>query len=345
LVRLAPHLERARARILELLALDDGSLISAVAGAGEAAVRRELGAFDPASARAAIDRADLIAVCRHHRGYPHSLHDLQSPPAVLHVLGADDRWRHIAEEPLVAVVGARRASSYGLTVAGSLARGLAGAGVPVISGMALGIDAAAHAGALETGGNTIAVLPGGADRAYPPSQRTLHVRIARSGAAVSELAPGVGAWRWSLVARNRIVAALAAMTIVVEAGERSGALITAGVARDLGRGIGAVPGRVNAPGAAGPHRLIAAGAHLITGPQEALDAIFGAGRRRAGQRRREPLLPELQVVLDEIARGRDTAAALEGTGLDPEQGLAALAALELGGYVVRQPGGRFAVTA
>lgn len=344
LIRLAPHLERARARVLELLALDEHALIAAVGGVTERALRRELAAFDPARARGAIERTGLGALCRHHHQYPPTLHDLASPPAVLHVLGDAARLHRMLDEPMVAVIGARRASSYGLEMARSLARGLAGAQVPVISGMALGIDAAAHSGALEVGGNTIAVLPGGADHAYPPSKRPLHARIAGCGAVVSELPPGTGVWRWSLVARNRIVAALASMTIVVEAGERSGALITARLARELGRVLGAVPGRVSTPGAAGPHQLIAAGAHLIASPQDALDAMFGAGQRRAGERQREPLTAELQAVLDMIARGGDSAAALERAGLDPEQGLAALAALELAGYVVRQAGGRFAVT-
>lgn len=345
LVRLAGHLERVRGRILPVLALDDQELIAAVAGEGAAEVSEQLVRFDPVAALKRNHAAGVDAICRHHHSYPRALRSLEAPPAVLHIAGrgAEELGRVEACQP-VAIVGSRRASAYGLQLAGSLGRGLAGAGVPVVSGMALGIDSAAHAGALEARGVTVAVLASGAERAYPSSKCRLYERICAEGVVVSELPPGAGTWKWAFPARNRLVAALAVMTIVVEAGGRSGALITAGLAGDLGRAVGAVPGRVTSAGAAGPNALIAGGAHLITDPQDVLDFVFGAGARTAPSRTRAELTPALQHLLGEIAGGNDTAAALERAGVEPERGLAALAALELAGYVVREPGGRFTVT-
>jgi DNA processing protein len=142
-------------------------------------------------------------------------------------------------------------------------------------------------------------------------------------------------------ARNRIIAGIAATTVVVEAGERSGALLTAAFARELGRPVGAVPGRITSPGASGPHELIASGARIVRGPEDVLEVLgIGAG---APIDSRPPLEPELRRLLSAIASGRDTTGALVHAGLAPEHGLAALASLELAGYVRREPGGRFAV--
>ncbi len=211
--------------------------------------------------------------------------------------------------------------------------------------MALGIDSAAHAGALEAGGPTVAVLPGSADRPYPAGKRALHRRIVAGGAAVSELGPGTSVWRWMFLARNRIIAALAAMTVVVEAGERSGALVTARVAREIGRPVGAVPG----PGdhAAGSGRQRAAGRRRVRRARSPGRPRSGVRRRRSRGRlrpRRAPPVPaELRPLLTAIAEGHETAAALARAGLRPDHGLAALAALELGGFVRRGAGGRFSV--
>ena len=206
-----------------------------------------------------------------------------APPAVLHVAGGLERLLELVAADPVAIVGSRRASPYGLDVARSLGRGLAFSGITIVSGMALGIDSAAHAGALDAGRPTVAVLPASADRPYPAGKRLLHRRIVATGAAVSELGPGPGVRRWMFPARNRIIAALAAMTVVVEAGERSGALLTAGLARRLDLPVGAVPGRVTTPQAAGPNALLAGGAGVVRGPQDVLDHLFGAGARAAGR--------------------------------------------------------------
>jgi DNA processing protein len=250
-----------------------------------------------------------------------------------------------AELESVAVVGSRRASPYGLEVARSLGRGLGCAGVPVISGMALGIDAAAHAGALDGAGPTVAVMPGAADRAYPSSKRALHREILERGAAVSELGPGAPVFRWAFMARNRLIAAITPMTVVVEAGERSGALVTAALATGLGRELGAVPGQVTSPRAAGSNRLLAEGAMAIRGAQDVVDQLFGIGAIDVAQHTRGPLKPELAGLYAAIAAGEDTAGALSRAGVPAGRGLAALAELELGGHIRRTSGGRYTVTA
>jgi DNA processing protein len=144
-------------------------------------------------------------------------------------------------------------------------------------------------------------------------------------------------------ARNRIIAGLSAATIVVEARERSGALLTSARAIELGRPVGAVPGRVTSPLAAGPHRLLAAGATIVRGPQDVLDLLFGRGVREAPRRSSAALTSELQSVLQAIGDGHDTIAGLARAGLEADQGLAALSALELAGYVRREAGGRYRV--
>ena len=343
LARLTGQLELVRGRVAAVLELDDGELIEAVAAGQRDAVRAELAALEPAQLRARSVRAGLELICRCDTAYPAQLRELRSPPAVLHVAGGLERLLALVAQDAVAIVGARRATPYGLEVARSLGRALGCAGVTVLSGMALGIDAAAHAGALAGSGSTVAVLPAGADRPYPPAKREMHAQIRSGGAVVSELPPDSAVRRWTFPARNRIIAALSAMTIVVEAGERSGALLTAGFAQSLGRPVGAVPGRITSSQSTGPNGLLAAGARIVRGPQDVLDALFGAGSRTAPARQRPPLEADLWRLLAAIGEGHDTAAALARSGLSPAVGLAALAALELGGYVRREPGGRFAI--
>jgi DNA processing protein len=343
IARLAGHLELARGRIELVLALGDEELIAAVGGEQRDSVQRELQALDVERLRAEAGRAGLGALCRCDSEYPARLEVLRSPPAVLYVSGGLERFLALVAEEPVAIVGARRATPYGLEVARSLGRGLGAAGITVLSGMALGIDSAAHAGALSAGAPTVAVLPCGADRPYPARKRALHAQIRGSGAAVSELPPGSGAWRWTFPARNRIIAALGAMTVVVEAGQRSGALLTAGFARGLGRPVGAVPGRINSSMASGPNGLLAAGAYVVRNPQDVLDTLYGAGARSVPRSEKPDLAPGLRPLLAAIADGHDTPAALTRAGFAPQDGLAALASLELAGHVRREPGGRFAV--
>jgi DNA processing protein len=342
---LGGHLETARGRVAQVLALEDEQLIAAVGHDRTELLRAGLAEFDPGKARERSAAVGLEPICRCDPGYPRGLRALDAPPRVLHVAGGLDRFLTLVADEPVAIVGARSASPYGIDVARSLGRGIAGAGLAVISGMALGIDSAAHDGAIAAHGPTIAVLPCGADIAYPQRKRGLHGQIRRTGSLVSELPPGTHAWRWTFPARNRIIAGLAAMTIVVEAGERSGALLTAGFARSLGRPIGAVPGRITSPLSRGPNALLAGGASVVRSPQDVLDHLFGVGVRRADAARQPDLAPELRVLLAAIADGYETGVALERAGFAPQQGLAALASLELAGYVRREPGGRFAVRA
>jgi DNA processing protein len=349
--RLAGHIDKARSRIEQVLALDDEELIEAVGGREKAHVEREFEGVDVDALRGRACDAGLDALCRCDPAYPAGLLALAGPPAVLYVAGDLERVVDLISgdallDDAVAIVGARRATGYGLDVARSLGRGLAVAGMTVVSGMAVGIDSAAHAGALDAGMPTVAVLPGPADRPYPASRRALHRRIVvGGGAAVSEIPPGTSVWRWMFPARNRIIAALAAMTVVVEAGERSGSLVTARLAYDIWRPVGAVPGRVTTPQAAGSNALLASGrASVVRGAQDVLDRLFGVGERIAPEPRRPPPPAELAPLLAAIAEGHETAAAaLARAGFDADRGLAALAALELAGFVTRAAGGRFRV--
>jgi DNA processing protein len=358
--RLAGRIELARragpsagaGALRELLALPDVTLLAAIAGQERARIGRELERVDPAGLLDACADAGLVAVCRHAPDYPARLLDLDDAPAVLHVTRAGaGRLARMAGGTLdggpsaVAIVGTRRASAEGLEIARALGRGLAAAGVTVVSGMALGADSAAHAGALEAEGATVAVLACGADVPYPPSKRALYDRIAGAGCVVSELPPGFGPQRWCFPARNRIIAALAQMTVVVEAAERSGSLITAELAADLGREVGAVPGPVTSWRAAGTNALLRDGATLVRDARDALDAIVGVeaepAAAAASRHRVAGLEPRLADLLDAVEAGRDTVAALAGHPAEAGAIVAGLTELELLGLLRRATGGRY----
>jgi len=344
---LAPHIEHARRdrrHIGELLALADERLLAALAGKRRVELERSHEAFDSERARASIEAAKLHAVCRHDRSYPPRLLEAVDAPAVLHIAGDPALLAALCgpDVPAVAIVGARRAGPDGLEIARGLGRGLAAAGVTVVSGMALGVDSAAHAGALEGGGPTISVLAGGADVPYPSSKRALYRALVRTQAVVSEMPPGFRPFRWCFPARNRTIAGLASVTIVVEATERSGSLITAELAQDLGRAVGAVPGPVTAPRCAGSNALLRDGALVIRHAQDALDEVLGVGVATAlGGRRPEELERPLRALLARVEDGRDTVAALAATPAEAQHALAGLAELELLGYLRRGPGGRY----
>jgi DNA processing protein len=350
---LAPHLERirhehtggasatrGRTRLRDVLALDDEQLIEAVAGGTAGSVRAKHAAFDAEAARASSSAIGLTTLCRHDEDYPDGLRTGPGAPAALYVAGVPD-W--VGDAPAVAIVGSRRASPDGVEVARSLGRGLAAAGVTVVSGMALGIDAAAHAGALESGGRTIAVLATGADVAYPANKRGLHRRLAAEQCVLSEMPPGTRPFRWAFPARNRIIAGLARITLVVEAAERSGSLITSDFASELGREVAAVPGSVLNPRARGTNALLRDGAILVRDAQDVLDALFDAGCEgpAAPVDPAARLEPRLRDLLDAVQAGSDTVAAL-ARGPEPTSAvLAGLAELELLGFLRRDPGGRY----
>ena len=217
--------------------------------------------------------------------------------------------------------------------------------VTVVSGLAMGIDAAAHRGALESGGRTVAVLGCGADRAYPRINHALYRQVREAGAVVAELPPGAPPSRWTFPARNRIMAGLASVTVVVEAAERSGSLITATFAEELGRDVGAVPGRVTSREAAGSNALLHAGAGVWRGGEDILDAVLGAGNWDRAAVERVPgeagLDQDQRRVLRAIEDGESIGAVAEAAGLSAGALRGALGKLELIGLVRRDGLGRY----
>lgn len=201
--------------------------------------------------------------------YPARLREIAQPPPVLYLRGEikeEDTWA-------VAIVGTRRVTSYGRQVTEEIASFLARNGVTVVSGLARGVDGIAHQAALNAGGRTLAILGSGVDRIYPPEHRALAEQMIESGAVVSDYSPGTPPESSNFPPRNRIISGLSMATIVIEAGETSGALITARFAVDQGREVFALPGNIFAPQSKGPNRLIQQGAHPLLKPQDILDAL------------------------------------------------------------------------
>ncbi len=268
--------------------------------------------------------------------YPAVLLELFDPPPFLFVLGD----LSLLTRPTVAIVGTRRATAYGERVTDMMASALAAAGACVISGMARGIDAAAHRATLSAKGATAAVLGTGVNVAYPVAHRSLHRAIIERGVVLSEFPCGQGATRASFPRRNRIIAALARATIVIEAGEGSGALITSGHAEDLNRDVGVVPGPVDSPQCVGSNRLMQHGAHPILDPADAL-LLMHLDDPMAHRADRAPALDgDERVVWISLAAGAlamDLVA--ERTGLAPSRALAAVTGLELAGLIETLPTG------
>ncbi|MGH2952988.1 MAG: DNA-processing protein DprA [Solirubrobacterales bacterium] len=278
--------------------------------------------------------------------YPGQLADLDRlAPPVLHGVGQRDAVAALDADATVTIVGSRRASAYGLGVAEQIAADLAASGATIVSGMALGIDAAAHRGALAGGGRTIAVLAGGPDVVYPARESGLYRRITTDqGAAISEHPAGVRPQKADFPARNRIMAALARFVLIVEAAEPSGSLITARLAQGLGREVGAVPGQVGTRVATGTNGLLRDGAAFVSGAQDILDRLAGVGSTsitRAGP----PLDEGLLRALDLVERGARTADELAvAAEAAPSWAAVALAQLELLGYVKADSSGAYART-
>ena len=295
---------------------------------------------------------EMRRIARHEEEYPPQLRELPSLPSSLYVRGTLAREDALA----VAVVGSRVATEYGKGVAEEIAAGLAAHGVTVVSGLARGIDTAAHQGALRAGGRTIAVLGSGADVIYPPENRALAGRIEASGAVISQFEPGMPPRAHHFPLRNQVIAGLALAVVVVEAAERSGALITARLAADFGREVMAVPGRVNSPSSRGAHALIRDGASLVeswedvvaglptrwracVGPLPALAgrddrSLDGRGPEACGENERivMDVVGDEPVTMDEI---------IEKSGLSAGRVSALLLGLELEGRIRRLEGERF----
>jgi len=290
-------------------------------------------AFDPERFGASLAAKGLRFVGRSDAGFPPLLRELHDPPPGLFLRGSPDRG--LLAQPAVAIVGARACSSYGAQVARLLGRELASAGLVVVSGLARGVDGEAHRGALEAGGATVAVLGCGVDRDYPAAHAQLARGICETGLVVSEYAPGVEPAPWRFPARNRIIAGLASATVIVEARERSGALITADFALEAGREVFAVPGEITSALAAGTNALLRLGATPLT---RAADVLEPLGI--------QPVQPEAadlgegaRTVLAALARQPAGADELgRATGLDAAGLAMALAELELAGTVAEAEG-------
>jgi DNA processing protein len=308
---------------------------------------------DDAKSRASWLRGEALGVMRRAKAagvavvavdapeYPLALREIPDPPPVLWVKG-----ELLPDEHAVAIVGSRAATPHAIEVAFRLGEGLARAGIAVVSGLARGVDAAAHRGALEGGGRTIAVLGSGVDIVYPPEHDGLAGLVAGSGAVISELVPGTRPRGWHFPRRNRIISGLSAGVVVVEASSRSGSLITAGKALDQGRAVMAVPGGVLSGRNRGAHGLLRDGARVVESVEDILDELhyvgapmFTPGHSGSAGSTHPPQDPILWAM--KAGEPYDVGFLCEQTGVETVKVLSRLAELELGGWVTRAGGGRF----
>ena len=303
-----------------------------------------------------LAKKKMALVLREDAQYPPLLRQIAHPPHLLYVYGKTD----LTDRFPVAVVGTRRASAYGLTHTREIAAELAQTGVCVVSGLALGIDAAAHTGALDGGGRTVAVLGSALDKPYPQENEPLMRRILESGGSVvSEYAPGTPPSRYSFLQRNRIIAGMCLGTVVTEGPRRSGALNTATRTLESGREVFALPGNVDSPGAQLPNMLISEGARLVTGAADILSALViePKDEPKAAQAAVAPMeapaekKPHIPGGLDETQRAI-CAALLAGeadfdalcavSGLESDELGALLIEMEMDGLVTPLAGTRYA---
>lgn len=303
-----------------------------------------------------LAKKKMALVLREDAQYPPLLRQIAHPPHLLYVYGETD----LTDRFPVAVVGTRRASAYGLTHTREIAAELAQTGVCVVSGLALGIDAAAHTGALDGGGRTVAVLGSALDKPYPQENKPLMRRILESGGSVvSEYAPGTPPSRYSFLQRNRIIAGMCLGTLVTEGPRRSGALNTATRTLENGREVFALPGNVDSPGAQLPNMLISEGARLVTGAADILSALVIEPKDapKAAQAAVAPMeapaekKPHIPGGLDETQRAI-CAALLAGeadfdalcavSGLESDELGALLIEMEMDGLVTPLAGTRYA---
>lgn len=271
--------------------------------------------------------------------YPAALLEIPDPPVALYVKGD----AALLSRPSLAVVGARNATPQGEANAESFSRALSEAGLCIVSGLALGIDAAAHRGGLAGPGSTVAVIGTGADRIYPARNAALARQIAEAGVIVSEFPLGIGPLAHNFPRRNRLIAGLAQGVLVVEAALKSGSLITARLATDCGREVFAIPGSIHSPVARGCHQLIRDGAKLVETAVDILDELRLAPREAAPQLDSAPVDDEGDEAQVIRAMGHDPVdmdALVQRTNLTAEALYAILLALELDGRVSRLPGGR-----
>jgi DNA processing protein len=298
-----------------------------------------------AGASAALARASAAGITPigwTDSAYPVSLTTIADPPPVLWARGSMDALH----APAVAIVGSRAASPYGLSVAEQLAGDVAARGLVIVSGLARGIDSAAHRGALAGGGVTVGVLGSGVDVMYPPEHAALAREMEARGAVISELAPGTPPLRMFFPRRNRIISGLSRAVVVIEASERSGSLITARCALEQGRDVLAVPGNILTGRNRGAHALLRDGAKIVECADDILDELGIARCAPATPGAHDPprqTAKAFDPVLDCVPRGEpcDLDAISERSGLSPVRLLPRLFELELQGLVSRVGGGRF----
>ena len=299
---------------------------------------------DPAVDACILSVHDWLALPNHHLltldhpGYPPLLRQIPDPPVLLYAIGRLE----LLVAPAVAIVGSRNASAQGVANAGAFGHALSGAGLAVVSGMALGIDAAAHEGGLRGSGSTVAVIGTGADRIYPRRNQDLAYRIAQQGCIVSEYPLGTRPLPGNFPRRNRLISGLSCAVLVVEAAAGSGSLITAKTANDQGRDVFAIPGSIHSPLAKGCHALIKQGAKLVESTADLLDELRVAPLARMGPAPAAAYDGTHQDLLLALGHGpidADTLAAL--TAIAPGYLVGQLLALELEGHVERLPGGLF----
>jgi len=271
--------------------------------------------------------------------YPRALLELGHAPPVLYFVGR----RELLNRPALAIVGSRNASPQGLDNARAFARALADAGLTIISGLALGVDAAAHEGALEGSGSTLAVVGTGLDRVYPARNRELAHRLAHHGGLLSEFSPGTPARASNFPRRNRLISGMARGVLVVEAALSSGSLITALHTGEQGREVFAIPGSIHSPLARGCHKLIREGAKLVETAQDVLVELGLASRTAAvvPTNRPEESGPYAALLIALAADAADLDQLAARTGLSAQELCADLMALELDGKVAALPGGRW----
>lgn len=309
-------------------------------GPDEAALLAPALIEDAERALASAEQAGVAVVHLRSPAYPRLLAAIPDPPLVLWVRG---RASALAE-PAVAIVGSRAGSPYGLEIAGRMAEDLVGAGAAVVSGLARGIDSAAHRGALAAGGVTVAVLGSGHGRVYPPEHADLADDIAGGGAVVSEWPPDTPPRAPNFPARNRIISGLSLGVVVIEAAERSGSLITAGFALEQGREVMAVPGSVLTGRYRGCHALIRDGAAVVECAEDVIDCLKGSPLRAVARLPASPAPGAIEnplLALLTPGEPEDIDALAARSGLPPALLLPRMLELELQGAVRRVPGGRF----
>jgi len=280
----------------------------------------------------------------HETDYPRGLREIPDPPLMLYVRG------EILKEDFyaVAVVGTRKPNDYGYQTAIQFSRSLAERGLTIVSGLARGVDSAAHQGAMQVGGRTLAVLGCGLDQIYPPENESLYHEIEKRGALISEYSPGTPPLAAHFPQRNRLISGLSLGVLVVAAHERSGSLITARLALEQGREVFAIPGRIDSLSSGGTNRLIKSGAALVDSPEDIFQALspvltgyLAQAKEAAGETEKEKeygrilsCLKILPLTFDEIC---------VKTNLPPEQVTAKLTRMEVEGFARKLPGGRFSL--